>query len=124
MLGGHPLGTPLFAPVSMNGVLLGVLGATRERPGSTWTDTEITAVEELANLIANLLQRQQTEAALHNDMRLATTRAAYERVQMELAEWALGLAAESLADGLDIHLQHITELLGVDSVSVVTFEGD
>ncbi len=124
MLGGHALSSPLFAGVTMNGVLLGVLGASRPEHSRGWSEDEVAAVEELANVIANLLQRQNTETALHNDMRAEATRAAYERLQMEIAEWALTLEAWPIADGLEAHLQHIGELLGVDSVTLATVEAD
>ena len=120
---GRPFGSQLMAGLTMDGKLLGVLGAATYAGGRDWSDDEVAAVEQLAHVLANLLQRQRTEVTLHDDVRTAATRAALDQVQMGVTEWALGLDRGSIADGLDVHLQRIGELLGADTVTVALLEG-
>ena len=108
----------------MDGRLIGVLGAATYADTRTWSDDEVAAVEQLAHVVANLVQRQRTEATLRTDVQAASNRAAFDRVQMEIAEWALRLDRGSIADGLDVHLQQLGELLGADSVTLALLEGD
>ncbi|MFT3854742.1 MAG: PAS domain S-box protein [Ilumatobacteraceae bacterium] len=121
---GKSFGSHVIAGLVMDGKLLGALGAATSAHGRAWSEDELAAIQQLAHVIANVIQRQRADRTVLADMRAATTRAAFDRVQMAVAQWALGLDRGSIADGLDTHLQQIGELLGVDSVTLVLQEGE
>ncbi len=119
----RPRGSSLFARLKVGGELLGVFGLGCRDADRVWSVDEIEAVDRFANVLANLLHRQRSVVAVHDDMAAAASRAAFERVQIGVAEWALAQDAEQFLGGLETHLEQLCTVLRADVVSLATLEG-
>jgi diguanylate cyclase (GGDEF)-like protein/PAS domain S-box-containing protein len=120
---GRPRGSSLFARLKVGGELLGVFGLGCRDAGREWTVDEIEAVEGFANVLGNLLHRHRSVVTVHDEMAAAARRAAFERVQIGVAEWALALDAEQFLGGLETHLEQLCTVLRADVVSLATLDG-
>ncbi len=97
--------------------MFGVEDDDRER---VWTADEIDAVDRLANVLANLFHRQRSETALRSEVLAASRRVAFDRVQLDLADWALALDADEPLDSIEPHLERLGRVLVADAVSLST----
>lgn len=77
----------LAVPLSIGKELLGVLGLTTERYKKTWVQEDIRLLEAAAQMLANAITRQRTDAALHR----------MERQVLEIS------AREQMRIGQDLH---------------------
>ncbi len=64
VFGHHPGGMNLYAPLRVNGQLLGVLGLTNFDTSHAWSADEIDTVQQVADTLASLFARQRADAAV------------------------------------------------------------
>ncbi|MEO6122902.1 MAG: PAS domain S-box protein [Ilumatobacteraceae bacterium] len=64
VFGVHPGGSNLYAPLHVGNRLVGVLGLSAFPDARTWTTDEIDMVRQVADTLANLIARQQSQDAL------------------------------------------------------------
>ncbi|MEO5724022.1 MAG: PAS domain S-box protein, partial [Ilumatobacteraceae bacterium] len=118
------MGAHLCARLRVGSNPLGLLGVIDHDLTRKWTADEVDTIEQVAHTMANLLQRQRTDAALRADVEAAELRGAYEQVQLAVAEWAVSLDPDELLGGIDVHLEHLGRTLDADLASMMLIEGD
>ena len=122
-LPGRPIGSHVLARLLVGGELFGIFGVEDDDADRSWSDDEIDAIDRMANVLANLFHRQRSEAALRAEVLGAARRVAYDRVQLDIAEWALTLDANEPFDGIEQYLGRLGRVLLADSVTFSTLQG-
>ena len=121
---GRPLGAHLYAGLSMNGALIGVVGAAAQRRGAPTG-----AATRSPPSVRSPTSRPTCSNANAPRRRCAPTSRPPRSAPRTTAcrwTWPSGrwrLDAGSIAEGLDTHLEQIGRLLGADSVTLATGQG-
>ncbi len=61
---GQPIGSNMYAPLRVGGVLIGVLGLGSIDEDHEWTGDEVDTMQQVADTLANFLSRQRSDRAL------------------------------------------------------------